>query len=128
MWLPEGLTVIGFGRRKVVHVQVNLFTEMLLARPLSLVIARRRLAGGRTRPPYSAAKSLSLSRTRLRISSRKSAPLPVMGSSIAETEIITREPVPQRWHELVQSFEQHGKKRLEGPGDQARERSNKRGV
>ena len=45
----------------------------------------------------------------------------------AETENITREPVPQRWLELMQSFEQHENTRLEGHGDQAGERSTKRG-
>jgi hypothetical protein len=46
----------------------------------------------------------------------------------AETENITREPVPQRWLELMQSLEQHGEKRLEGPGDEAGERTTKRGA
>jgi hypothetical protein len=46
----------------------------------------------------------------------------------AETEIITREPVPQRWLELAQSLEQLGEKPLEGHGNQAGERSTKRGV
>ncbi len=46
----------------------------------------------------------------------------------AETEGITREPVPQRWLELMQSLEQHEGTRPTGHGDQAGERSTKRRI
>lgn len=46
----------------------------------------------------------------------------------AETENITREPVPQRWLELMQSLEQHESTRSEGHGDQAGGRSTKRSI
>lgn len=46
----------------------------------------------------------------------------------AETENITREPVPQRWLELMQSLEQHESTRSERHGEQGGERSAKRGV
>ena len=46
----------------------------------------------------------------------------------AETDNITREPVPERWLELMQSLEQHESTRPTGHGDQGGERSAKRSI